>query len=245
VPLSDRPQFFPSRDLHILRGDPPLALWKLLQVSFSTGPDDAQTATFDVYKSQHDDVDIQLRPVSDFDEVGTKLVISNGTRIEIDQSTGMLSAGSPAPPEPTVHNFVVEAVITRNGTAPIPKGVARIRVFVHQSVARIWMSPSRLSVHRPDPTGDSNTNYRFNVRAEFDDGTVADITSTGHYRPDPGDAECFRDSVDEPCFIRRPAALGPGSVRTLTLVTTAAWGSRRAHADVAVLEPWPTSVDHA
>ena len=31
-------------------------------------------------------------------------------------------------------------------------------------------------------------------------------------------------------------------MRTLTLVTTAAWGSRRAHADVAVLEPWATSV---
>ena len=71
-------------------------------------------------------------------------------------------------------------------------------MFVHQSVARIWMTPSRLSVHRPDATGDSNTNYRFNVRAEFDDGTVADITSTRHYSPDPGDAECFRDSGDEP-----------------------------------------------
>jgi hypothetical protein len=242
MPLSDRPQFFPSRDLHVLRGDQPLSLWKLLQVSFSTGPDDTTTVTFDVYKAQHNDVDIELRPVSDFDEVGTKFVISNGSRIEIDQSTGLLAAGAPAPPEPAVHNFVVEARITRNGTAAIPKGPpARIRVHVHQSVARIWMTPSRLSVHRPTATGDSNTNYRFAVRAEFDDGTVADITSTRHYRPDPGDAECFRDSGDEPCFIRLPAALGPGSVRTLTVVTTAAWGNRRAHADVAVLEPWATA----
>ena len=78
MPLSDRPKFFPSRDLHILRGDPPTALWKLLQVSFSTGPDNTESSTFDAYKAQHDDVDIQLRPVSDVDEVGTKLVISNG-----------------------------------------------------------------------------------------------------------------------------------------------------------------------
>src|SRR5262245_12968510 len=180
MPLSDRPQFFPLRDLHILRGGPPTALWKLLQVSTPNGPDDTTVTTFDVYKAQHNDVDIALRPVSDFDEVGTKFVISNGSRIEIDQSTGLLSAGTPAPPEPTVHNFIVEGAVTRNGTAAIPKGRAKIRVFVHQSVARIWMSPTRLSVHRPDATGDSNTNYRFNVRAEFDDGTVADITPTRH-----------------------------------------------------------------
>ncbi len=41
--LSDRPQFFPSRDLHILRGDLAAVLWKLLQVSFSTGPDNTTT----------------------------------------------------------------------------------------------------------------------------------------------------------------------------------------------------------
>ena len=188
------PAFNRKRDLHLLRGDPPIALWKLLDVIFESRTGGG-SATFDAYRAQHDDVVIQLQPVFDFDEVGTRFV---GSNIEIDQSTGMLRTLKPQPPEPAVHNFIIEAIVTKNGSAAVPKwSPGRLRVHVHQSVERIRMSPSRLSIRRPKATGDCNTNYGFTVRAEFDDGTSADITATSHYRADPIDAECFYDASEE------------------------------------------------
>jgi IgA Peptidase M64 len=96
------------------------------------------------------------------------------------------------------------------------------------------MTPSRLSVRRPTATGEGLTKYKFAVRAEFDDGVVADITDTQRYNADAGDAEFFHVNHQ----IRIPPAAGAGTVRTISIATTPEWNSRRAHADIAVLEPW-------
>ena len=221
----------------MLRGDPPIALWSLLQVSWQKPAETfPTTVTFAAYRAEHDDVDIEFRPQFSSTFVDFK--------IDIDQSTGMLTVRKPAPPEPILHNFILEAVVTRNGPSPVPLWAPALRrVHVHQQVRRIWMTPSRLSIPRLIPTGQSDTIYRFTVRAQFDDDTVADITSTAHYSPDAVDAHLFYTSADERCVIRIPDGMGPGSVRRVSMVTTPAWNSRTAHADIAVLEPLETATD--
>ena len=53
-----------------------------------------------------------------------------------------------------------------------------IRVQIHGSVSQVWLTPDKLTV-RPSTTPPEPTNYRFAVRAQFDDGVVGDLT-VGH-----------------------------------------------------------------
>ena len=141
------------------------------------------------------------------------------------------------PLDPWPHNFIVEAVVTRNdgGVPPQSFKAPALRIHVHQSVARIWATPKRLSLRRTSLTGANPTFYHFTVRAEFDDGVVADITDSGRFAPKPADAECF-DSTNTVII---PASLAAGAPpRKVTFATTPEWGSVEGSPEIAALLPW-------
>jgi hypothetical protein len=241
MPLTDAPSFAPAFDVHVLRGQP-LSLNRLLQASWTTAAGSA-SGTFDKYPNQAKDVAIEFRPTFRVDTVGTKFI---GAQVEIDNDAGTLTGllppqqGAPAP------NFIIESVVVRNGPAGAPppnfpassKGL--LRVHVHQSVEQIWLTPNRLTIRRPKAAGPANTFYRFTVRAQFDDGTVGDITQSGMLTVAPGDADWFWDQQ----WISIPAAATAGSpVRTVTIQTKPEWNGKSAQGQILVLEPWEPAPD--
>ena len=55
-----------------------------------------------------------------------------------------------------------------------------IRVHVHGSIDQVWLTPDRLTLRPWNDFGPPiDTVYRFSVRAQFDDGTIGDLTD-GH-----------------------------------------------------------------
>ena len=247
MPITSVDTFAPAADLHVLRGAQPILLHKLLQVTWGEG-DAAESGSLEKYIIAHGpvpDIVVEFRP--NFQYPPNQPTFEN-FKVRITRGSGELHVLAGPVPEPKPHNFIIEATLVFNGAAPLPKGrIARLRVHVHESVERIWMTPSRISVPRPAAppppqpwTG--RTLYRFTVRAQFNDGSAADITNTPHYAVDPADADCV-SSTSEPPWIRIPENMTAGHVRTISFRTTPAWNSRPAHADIAVIEPWPTATN--
>jgi hypothetical protein len=237
MPLTDVSGFSPSNDLHLLRGQPAPRLSELLQVEWGTAPGVFQTGTLADYLNQNphpQDVDVEFRPMFQFDRNGDVLEKFN---IHIQNTTGAITVDLNAPPDPSPHNFIIEATVTRNDLGPAPdvfKPVA-VRVHVHRNVVRIWLTPEQLSVRRLTAAGRDETLYNFTVRAEFDDGIVADITSSDRYAPIPADTECF--AAGNRVVI--PASLAAGAPpREITFGTTPEWNSVEAKAKIAALAPW-------
>lgn len=238
MPLTETTQFFPFADLHVLRGQPVVALSELLSVTWQATPDPI-SGTLAQYLNQPahpQDVTVDFRPTFQFEDQGDVLV-NDDFGISIRKTTGVITIAQDVPLDPWPHNFIVEAVVTRNdaGVPPQSLKVQALRIHVHRSVARIWATPKRLSLRRTSLTGANEAFHRFTVRAEFDDGIVADITDSGRFAPKPADAECFGTSNG----VIIPASLAAGAPpRTVTFVTTPEWGSVEGSAEIAALLPW-------
>ncbi|MFN8308817.1 MAG: hypothetical protein U0T73_02540 [Chitinophagales bacterium] len=105
--------------------------------------------------------------------VGTVITSTEGHTL--DTSTGAITtvAGAAAP---NLSNFVVSIILTGNGVLN-NKLIGGVRIFLHNSLTKAWLSPPVLTVRRGMTGVDSaNTNARFSVYVEFDDGEVADVT---------------------------------------------------------------------
>jgi len=228
--------FTPSTDLHLLRGKPAPRLSELLSIEWGTAPGVFESGTLAQYLNQNpppQDVAVEFRPMFQFNRNGDVLENFN---IHIQNTTGAITIDPTAPPDPWPHNFIIEATVTRNDLGPAPEvfKAAVLRVHVHQSVVRIWPTPEQLSVRRSTLAEEDKTPYRFTVRAEFDDGVVADITGSDRYAPLPADAECF-----ENLSVKIPAGLAAGAPpREFTFRTVPDWGSVDGKGKIAVLPPW-------
>lgn len=230
-------------DLHVFRGRPVPRLDSLLSVSWPD-PADPHTPFTDTYDNYPQptphDVTIEFKPVFLCTETPTTYT---GFGITVQKDNGQITLGPWPADQPSPHNFLVTATVVRNGHEADPEyGTALIRVHLHNSVTQVWMTPSRLEIRRPTATGDCTTHYAFTVRAQFDDGTVADITTRNYFAPDPADADYFHQDGDV-FWIRIPASMPVGATRTLTLRTNADWGNLSPHGDIAILEPWATAPD--
>ena len=239
MPLTDGPTFSTRRDLHLLRGDPPVALWKLLSVSFGSGNGRSGIRHVRYLPCAARRRRDPAAACVDFDEVGTRLV---GLNIGIDQSTGMLRALKPQPPEPAVHNFVIGAIVTEERCRSFPSGrpAAFASTYIRASsgsgcrragsrfiVPRRPATEYAVRVHRPRGV------RRWHVSRHHDHLSLPrGIRST----PSASTMQAKKSGL-----VKLPASMGPGSVRTLSVGTTPEWNSRAAHADVAVIEPWETA----
>lgn len=237
MPLTDFSGFSETRDLHVLRGppNPVVKFGEMLSVNWKAGQDDRFGTLADYLKQQPapQDVLVEFRPMFQFDRNGDVLENFN---IHIQNNSGAMTIDSTAPPDPWPHNFIIEATVVKNdgGAAPATFKVAILRVHVHASVVRIWPTPDQLSVRRTTATGENQTPYSFTVRAEFDDGIVADITGSDRYAPLPADEECF-DNLS----VKIPASLAAGAPpREFTFRTKPPWNQIDGKGKIVVLSPW-------
>ncbi|HTM25363.1 MAG TPA: hypothetical protein VL225_09230 [Vicinamibacterales bacterium] len=104
--------------------------------------------------------------------------------IRLNTDSGEVTVGPnpnpPAQPLPALaplfpQNFLVEVTATNSGAAEPLKEM--IRIHIHKSIAKIWLTPSTMKL-RPRNAGlfPETTPVRFGLRARFDDDTVGDIT---------------------------------------------------------------------
>src|ERR1051325_9393486 len=153
-----------------------------------------------------------------------------GFGVTVNQDTGAVSVLNPLNPVPFLRNFLIHAEVTDSSVAPAKTFVAKIRVHVHTTVTRVWLTPRPLTIHR------GADGQRFSVLAEFSDQTVGDITripglawvsgTPANIAVDPGTGE-LRALVD-----------AAGADITVTL--PAAWGGAAATAHCNPLPSWST-----
>jgi hypothetical protein len=86
--------------------------------------------------------------------------------VRVDAGTGAVTATTPVP-APKLRNFIVRATVT---DAAATSMTLEIRFHIHESVRKIWATPAALTVRQ------NAEDVRLTVLAEFDDGTVGDVT---------------------------------------------------------------------
>jgi IgA Peptidase M64 len=87
--------------------------------------------------------------------------------VNVVPATGVVTASPPPDPANKLRNFLMTARQDVGG-GDIFENI--IRIHLHESIQKIWLTPSSLTVHARD------SDCRFTVLALFDDGTVGDIT---------------------------------------------------------------------
>lgn len=161
-------------DVHMLRGMQSGPLLPLLQVTGTDGTDvDAVT-----YLAANADVTIDFQPT--FNNVLDATVSPpscTGFGIVLNNQDGAIRFAPPAagdPPDPGVHNFLIHA--TAQDSSDNSEYRTSVRVHLHDRVTSAWLTPPLLTLRPTGPTLPQTTRVRFSVRAQFDDGTVGDLT---------------------------------------------------------------------
>ncbi len=184
------------------------------------------------YLAAHNDTVISFRPL--FKGIQTGDVIT-GLGISFNTTNGVCSLSNTLP-TPRKANFIVEAEARTVATGDLIASRV-IRYHVHQSIEKLWLTPDRLTVRPLGVTLPTLTNYRFSVRAEFDDGTVGEITLL------PGLVWSPLPHVD-PGSGKLSIDIGklPGQTETITVTLPAAVqanaAARTASATMVVGEDW-------
>jgi hypothetical protein len=233
-----------GRDLHVLRGTPS----RNLEESLTVTADPLPTATEDfegtlaAYRAsvQNDD-DVEFRPVFKAILKGDEF---EGRGLRVHQKTGVVSFVAGPVPLPVCNNFLIEAVVKLADGTLKPTYPTYIRVHLHTSVTRIWLTPNTLTIRRSTVSDEENTKFRFTVRAEFDDKTVGDVTvghgvrwsPVGKIVPPPPATALWDDG-----FIRIPKGVLEGQSFDAFADAPALWGAvTTAKSTVAVAGPWNT-----
>src|SRR5205809_4009087 len=87
--------------------------------------------------------------------------------VKMDKDNGEVTVAASLPAGPMLRSFIITAT-AKEGTTTV---TARIRVNIHNSISKIWLTPAQLTVRK------GAKNMRFSVLAQFDDGTIGDITN--------------------------------------------------------------------
>ncbi|MGH7357910.1 MAG: hypothetical protein ACREJR_03740, partial [Candidatus Rokuibacteriota bacterium] len=112
--------------------------------------------------------------------------------MDVNTGTGEVTATAhPNPSQPKLHNFLM----TARQVVVAVHHETKIRIHVHDSIQRIWLTPNTLTIHV------GSDECRFTVLALFDDGTIGDITDWPQLRFQSGDLTAVKvlhvgDQVD-------------------------------------------------
>jgi hypothetical protein len=221
----DNAFFMDENDLHVIRGQKTEPLDKNLV--FSVPPDGAKDAA--EYLAANHDVSLEFKPLFKGTKNGD---LYEGHGIHVNMKTGRIEVDK-ATPATVKSNFIIEAVAKN-----LPDGLsftAVIRVQVHPSVVRIWLTPNRLVVRPEAKDRPEATSYRFTVRAEFADGVVGDITRNHGVTWSPS------DNVSDGRFggsLIIASGDKPGDDVTIKAKVPVAWGNLSATATMHLEKAW-------
>jgi hypothetical protein len=213
-----------GRDIHVLKGETSPSLLDLLGIA-----DDATPPNLSLASSPPADVDpasVRFRPN----------FVMPASDISINTATGAVTIASPRPAPPRLQSFVLEATVTTKPPAAKTLGPIPIRVCVHDSIRDFWLTPSLLTVRK------NADGQRFTVLAEFDDGTIGDIT-IGDITGRPGFAWATVKAADSGKVI-----FDPGSGTMEVTVPSGTFDIKATHAGLTrkaklkAEKPWSTPI---
>jgi hypothetical protein len=158
-----------NRDRHVLRGQTSPDLSAVALVFAHDGDSDFAA----VYQAAHPgEVTLFFTPLFKGVQNGDLIEAAN-SGLHFNMTTGELRVDAGAPGIPKF-NFIVEVLATN--TADGSTFTEVIRFHVHDTVTRMWLTPSTMTIHPVEEVLPHDPPYRFTVRAEFDDGSVGDVT---------------------------------------------------------------------
>jgi hypothetical protein len=211
-----------ERDVHVLAGQKTRTLNDTLFIYDSTAPGGTLATT---YLPAHATVSLTFNAL--FKGAPTAIGLN------VDPVTGQVTVDGALPP---LHknNFIIEVTVTDSADHSTASEV--IRVHIHQKVKSVALTPAQMTV-RPSMaplSGSEPTNYRFTVRATFDDDTMGDLT-TGHGVTWSPSANV---SADGRIILDSSSAIGVPMTITATLPWPAALGGGPAEGTIVVGLPW-------
>jgi hypothetical protein len=167
----------------------------------------------------------------------------NSHGVKVDETTGEVTVAASLPAGPKLRSFIITATAKEAAVT----ATRRIRVNVHGSISKMWLTPARLTVRK------DAKNMRLSLLAQFDDGTIGDITNWAPFDQSlvPGD---FVHAAGSTTPVLEWSA-DSGAVVTVDKITgvlkaTAETGSanitvkflnQAASATVACAKPWSTA----
>jgi hypothetical protein len=158
-----------------------------------------------------------------------------GAGVEIGMLAGVVKA-TPNPPPIRLHNFILNAQVTNQPGTPNERVFnLPVRIHIHDSVSQFWLTPNPMTIRpngttRPDPT-----EYRFAVRAQFDDGIVGDLTENHDVTWSAGTSPA---NVDANGFIQLLQGDDPGKNITISATLPPAMNSMNTTGTVKIDRPW-------
>ncbi|MCC6397807.1 MAG: hypothetical protein IT282_12375 [Bacteroidetes bacterium] len=239
-----------DRDLHVVSGRPSPNL-TLNYLAF--GKSDGTVEWASQYLAANGDVTLVFTPL--FKTQGAQPADTHkGFGISVHTKSGVITLDA-ALPNPTKRNFIMEVTATDTSVPATPKVFTEyIRVHVHQSVTKLWLTPATLTVRPSGVPRPETTEMKFLVRAQFDDGVVGDITDmsgltwspiknvndvTGQLAIDAGDAA----GAIIPITVKLPAALG-GATATANMKIGTQWSiATPVSASIVAGGGWPGTLE--
>jgi len=169
--------------------------------------------------------------------------VFSGNGIKIDTQNGIITAEAGAVAHPR-QNFIV--VVEASGTDVLngPHYIY-IRFHVHTDIVHQWLTPSSLTVRRGMTDVPENTNMKFSVYAQFDDGLIGDLTNYSSFRsPSAVNSISWTPSTHiQEQFggqIKVPSGAAVGSEQEITATFPASLKSKIAKAKIKIAEEWTT-----
>lgn len=246
-----------QRDIHVLRGQATRDLTIADLVFVETGPPTANkfAARYFIDHPAPFDVDLSFTPQFSGSAVSAVAdnFVGNGNGITVNKKTGVVTVAAGAPTR-RKNNFIIEVVATNTADPTKPFNEV-IRVQVHNSVSRVWLTPVELTVRPTSAPRPEATGYRFSVRAQFDDGVVGELSSNhgvtftsvpaggvaanGELLIPPGSNPHDRIIVT----VTLPAALGGGSNQAAVIIGQP-WASEPTPPKVSIVVGggWPGTI---
>jgi hypothetical protein len=213
-------------DLHVLRGGATSPNLSTDALFFLVAPGDWQLAGN--YQTAHaGDVTLTFQPLFKGAQNGD---LFENFGIHVNTKTGQVRVDAAVPAPPLRTNFLLE--VTAENAVGHAKFTEVIRVQIHQSPVRIWLTPDKMTIRPRDATRPQDTTARFTVRAEFDDGAVGDVTRNHGIVVTPA------VNVQASGELRLAAADAPGTDVTITATYNWSGPARTANATLHVGQPW-------
>lgn len=236
-----------DRDIHVVPGQPSPDLTNL-HLFFQKTNGNLEWANN--YLSSNTDVDLVFKPK--FKPQGTQAANTHsGHGISVNTQNGVVTLDANLP-SPRKYNFIMEVEAKDHSSGDIID-TDYIRVHAHQSIDQVWLTPGTLTVRPFQATRPETTNYEFSVRAQFDDGTVGDISnmpnltwspsanvnsSSGRLILKTGDAS----GNTIPITVTLPTAIG-GATASGSLLVGDAWdNSNSIDISIVVGGGWPGTI---
>lgn len=226
-------------DAHLLPGDSTIVLMERVSVAFTEVHDDRDPVNV-TRLARNASTSTPPAVTMEFDGgfEGSETAPHRALGVTWDWQRGAARADLALPqPDDRLQNFMVRAIATARNGAEVTTAETWLRVHIHGSLRRLWLTPDPITVRRG-----CNASVRFTVLGEFDDGVVADLTQVEETVPDWRPRISWQSNDDSIATVSaggRVEGVSAGDATiTLRIVQPGALPDITASAVAHVVPPW-------